>query len=114
MNGRNETPKHLKDRMLADWCRRILKLLELDAPAVIVNHAVVSMFNLSLGCDKNVAEQFVQTIHSDRRQRCGFCQFCDNDIRTEDTHPPICDVCHGKFVKDAFVQEMEYPTEDNE
>ncbi len=93
-----------------DWASRVIKFVDLNAPDVIIAHAIVNLFHVAISyIGKPVLDEHDKWLLSKARQSAALCQQCDNEIHPRKSHPPICGKCEGKEMAEYLDWEMELP-----
>lgn len=93
--------RKLKKR-LCDSIKRLSKMLDMDAPDVVLANEVVALWSIATAdFGPKLYEALGRQAQRDARQRHGLCQDCDSDIATQLTHPPYCEQCEARISREV-------------
>jgi predicted alpha/beta hydrolase family esterase len=79
---------------ISEWLARINRLMELNAPDVILAHSVSCLVTLMFAyLEESLGKEFAKWLVEGARTRAGLCQTCSNEIPARPTYPPVCPDC---------------------
>lgn len=96
------------------WISRIKKMVELDAPSLIIANEVCALYWLTVGfLGEFMTQQMGQHALRYGRMYVGCCQMC-GELLPWKRKENICEECSAKVTGEVFGMELEYPDEDEE
>lgn len=93
---------------------RLVKLIDLNAPDVIIANEVSILFKKALGLNSKMAEIFAEDIARPARAWAGRCYSCGGEIEGLHSHvsDSCCKACHEKFKSDLQLEDddLKFPS----
>ena len=87
---------------------RMLKLIELDAPTVLIaSEAMLIHKSAWVVCGTDMGDEMAEWAIATCRQSHGYCQHCNSTVSPMRTHNPICEQCDARLNEECGEEGIE-------